>query len=179
MGALAALASPSYARDKQFSGARAEAHLGLDHADADFDAGGGRKSGDGLLYGGAVGYDLALDRFVVGPELCLDFITTKIATTRPIGSFATFGREVGASLRMGYAVRDRILVYGRVGYLNTRQTRQILTFSSKTREEAPSFGGGIESVLTGRVYGKVEYRYADLSAGTEKHQVIGGVGIRF
>lgn len=153
--ALAATATPAMANP--FTGVRAEVTAGVDDVTAkvrtqDIDL-------TDITYGAAVGFDAELYKnVIVGLEANLDNVFDR--------------RNVGASARLGYVVADKVLVYGKVGYANWKQTT--------TRElEGLRLGGGVEANLAGPVYGKVEYRYTDFDRGVGQHGALVGVGLRF
>ena len=81
-------------------------------------------------------------------------------------------RNVGASARLGYVVADTVLVYGKVGYSNWKQT-------TTAELEGLRLGGGLEAKLLGPVYGKVEYRYTDFNGNVGQHGGLVGIGLRF
>lgn len=148
--AAALSATPAMAND--FTGIRAEVTAGAD------DVTGGVDLTD-VTYGAGVGVDAELYKnVIVGVEATLDNVFDR--------------RNVGASARLGYVVADKVLVYGKVGYANWKQTT--------TRElEGLRLGGGLEAKLAGPVYGKVEYRYTDFERGVGQHGGLVGVGVRF
>ncbi len=148
--ALALAATPAMAND--FTGVRAEVTAGLD------DVTGGVDPTE-VTYGAGIGVDAELyNNVVVGVEATLDNVFDR--------------RNVGASARVGYVLADTVLVYGKVGYANWKQTT--------TRElEGLRLGGGVEANLYGPVYGKVEYRYTDFNRGVGQHGGLVGLGVRF
>lgn len=146
----ATLATPAMANP--FTGVRAEVTAGAD------DVTGGVDLTD-VTYGAAVGFDAELYKnVIVGFEANLDNVFDR--------------RNVGASARLGYVINDAVLVYGKVGYANWKQTT--------TRElEGLRLGGGVEANIAGPVYGKVEYRYTDFDRGVGQHGALVGFGVRF
>jgi len=148
--AVAFAATPAMASN--FTGVRAEATAGLD------DVTGGVDPTE-VTYGAGVGLDAELYKnVIVGVEATVDNVFDR--------------RNVGAAARIGYVVADKALVYGKVGYANWKQTT--------TRElEGLRVGGGIEAILAGPVYGKIEYRYTDFDRGVGQHGGLVGIGVRF
>lgn len=113
-----------------------------------------RERGEDVSYGVAAGYDAPLgDKFIVGVEANVDN--------------AFDYRDIGASARVGYKVTDSVLVYGKAGYTDFRGL------------EGVRLGGGVEAVVTGRVYVKAEYLYSDLERNAGRNQGLIGVGVRF
>lgn len=148
--AAALSATPAMAND--FTGIRAEVTAGID------DVKGGVDPTD-VTYGAGAGFDAELYKnVVVGVEATLDNVFDR--------------RNIGAAARLGYVVADKVLVYGKVGYANWKQT-------TTAELEGLRVGGGIEAKLRGPVYGKIEYRYTDFDAGVGQHGGLVGVGVRF
>ena len=95
----------------------------------------------------------------------------------------------------------RGLLYAKGGYTNARfglDADDGAGFSQDFDATLDGFrvGAGFEYLLSGNVYGKVEYRYSnysdlevdvadtninfdDFDVNTDRHQVVAGVGIRF
>lgn len=148
--AVAFAAAPAMASD--FTGVRAEVTAGLD------DVTGGVDPTD-VTYGVGAGFDAELYKnVIVGAEATVDNVFDR--------------RNIGAAARIGYVVSDAVLVYGKVGYANWKQT-------TSAELEGLRLGGGLEAKLYGPVYGKVEYRYTDFDAGVGQHGGLVGVGVRF
>lgn len=147
--ALAMVATPAMAGD--FTGVRAEATAGLD------DVQGGVDPTD-VTYGAGIGLDAELYKgVIVGVEATADNVLDR--------------RNVAVAARVGLVIKD-VLVFGKVGYANWKQTT--------TRElEGLRLGGGLEAKLAGPVYGKVEYRYTDFNQGVGQHGALVGLGLRF
>ncbi len=151
----ATLATPAMANP--FTGVRAEVTAGVDDVTAKV------RANDidltDVTYGAAVGFDAELYKnVIVGFEANLDNVFDR--------------RNVGASARLGYVIKDAVLVYGKVGYANWKQTT--------TRElEGLRLGGGVEANIAGPVYGKVEYRYTDFERSVGQHGALVGFGVRF
>src|SRR4051812_32158603 len=107
--ALAAVATPAFSQDEAastFTGPRAETIVGWDHVGAE-------GAGDsGVVYGGAVGYDLQLSKIVVGAEAELTGSTIKEAGL-------SAGRDIYVGGRVGFAI-DSALFYAKAGYTNAR-----------------------------------------------------------
>jgi outer membrane immunogenic protein len=157
VAAAAASLAATPAMANPFTGVRAEVTAGVDDVTAkvrtqDIDL-------TDVTYGAGVGFDAELYKnVIVGVEANVDNVFDR--------------RNIGASARLGYVVADAVLVYGKVGYANWKQTT--------TRElEGLRLGGGLEAKIAGPVYGKVEYRYSDFDRGVGQHGGLVGVGLRF
>ena len=148
--ALAFAATPAMAND--FTGVRAEVTAGLDDVTAGVDP-------TEVTYGAGVGVDAELYKnVIVGVEANVDNVFDR--------------RNIGVAARLGYVVTDNVLVYGKVGYANWKQT-------TTAELEGLRVGGGVEANLVGPFYGKVEYRYTDFDRGVGQHGALVGVGLRF
>lgn len=149
------VATPALANP--FTGVRAEVTAGVDDVTSQVRA----RDIDltDVTYGAGVGFDAELyNNVIVGVEANIDNVFDR--------------RNVGASARLGYVIRDAVLVYGKVGYANWKQT-------TSTELEGLRLGGGVEANIAGPVYGKVEYRYTDFARGVGQHGALVGVGVRF
>lgn len=143
------IAAPAYANE--FVGPRVEATVGLDDVVDSADV-------NDVTYGAAVGFDIGVDDFTLGAEMSVDNVFNR--------------RELGAAARIGYAIEDNILLYGKAGYSNYRDV-----FSGDL--EGVRVGGGVDLALVGPFYTGLEYRYSDFELGVEKHDVLAKVGLRF
>jgi len=153
--ASTALATPAMANS--FTGVRAEVTAGVDDVTGPVAA--RRLDLTDVTYGAAVGFDAELYKnVIVGFEANLDNVFDR--------------RNVGASARLGYVIKDAVLVYGKVGYANWKQT-------TSTELEGLRLGAGVEANIAGPVYGKVEYRYTDFDRGVGQHGALVGFGVRF
>jgi outer membrane immunogenic protein len=152
VAAAAAALTATPAMANPFTGVRAEVTAGAD------DVTGGVDTTD-VAYGAGIGADAELYKnVVVGVEATLDNVFDR--------------RNIGASARLGYVVADSVLVYGKVGYANWKQT-------TTAELEGLRLGGGLEAKIAGPVYGKVEYRYTDFDRGVGQHGGLVGIGLRF
>lgn len=149
VGALALTATPALARD--FEGLRAEVTAGADNVIDGVDT-------TEVTYGAGVGYDKQFGKFVVGAEVTADNVFDR--------------RDFGAAIRAGFTPMENVLFYGKVGYANWKQIRDVSLDGFRV-------GGGLEVNVLGPVYGKIEYRYSDFEAAQGKHSGLVGVGLRF
>jgi outer membrane immunogenic protein len=181
-----------------FAGPHVEAIIGWNHDARNAWLGG--KRGDGLLYGGAAGYDLRFGRVVAGIAGEISGDTGKSCETVNYAPFGDFpgvagracsrdGRSLFGGARLGYVVGGRALLYAVGGYANIRQSG---TFDG-TVGAAPlhgrdhldmsgyRVGGGIDYALAPHAFVKVEYRYTrvDDHASLRRSQIVTGVGYRF
>ncbi len=154
----AAMATPALANNANFVGPRAEITAGVD------DVTKARDTSD-ISYGAAIGIDAPLfgDKLTIGAE-----VSTDNAFQRD--------RTFGASVRLGAAVTDNVLVYGIAGYQNYRN----ISFANRASTlDGLSVGGGLEVKLTGPLYAGAEYRYTDFDGHVGRHAAKVKVGVRF
>lgn len=151
VAALAFIATPAVANE--FTGIRAEVTAGLDDVTNGVDP-------TEVTYGAGVGVDAELYKnVIVGVEATIDNVFDR--------------RNIGAGARLGYVVSNKVMVYGKVGYANWKQT-------TTAELEGLRLGGGVEVKVAGPVYAKAEYRYTDFNRGNiGQHGGLVGVGLRF
>jgi outer membrane immunogenic protein len=162
--AVAALSvTPALAKD--FTGPRAELTLGVDDVTNGVDA-------TDIVYGATVGYDLPLkNKLVVGVEATAANVFDK--------------REVdlGVAARLGYVLNEKVLAFGRVGYTNLERPQTKCTCTQKLlatkNAEGLTVGGGVEVVVAGPFYGRVEYRYTDFDGKLARQAGLLSAGMRF
>jgi outer membrane immunogenic protein len=168
-----------------FSGARIEASIGWDHFSTksekevdltQIDSAQTKASSNGVTYGGAIGYDFGLtDHLTLGAELGVYGGSTRLTNTDNVvsGVFNTAGTRIGRDIflgaRLGYVLNPKNLVYGKLGYANTRFG---ITGSESGDQlyqgiDANGFrlGAGIEHKLTKLTYVKLEYDFSHYGTG--------------
>lgn len=185
----AAAAAPAFAQDANFTGPRAEAVVGWDHVGDDSISNGSR---DGAVYGGQIGYDHQAGKAVFGVEGEVTGSTTKDTANGVLVAGdrlrVSAGRDLYVGARAGVVVGDGALIYAKGGYTNARFNTHYTSTTSDI-EDHDTVGGfrvgaGAEVKLNDKVYLKGEYRYSKYdsdSSGVDakRHQVLGGVGVRF
>lgn len=161
--AAAAVSAPAFAQDAApFTGPRAGVTLGYDKLGGE----------DGFAYGVSTGYDIALaPRVTFGPEVSLSDTT--------IGAGGTeISRDLAASVRLGYVVTPRVLVFGKVGYANTRI--EASNSNAGASFEGVRYGGGAEFAVTGNTYISAEYQRSEYEDGIGGRDAgVVGIGFRF
>lgn len=181
---LAATATPAAAQS--FTGLRVEGHLGYDNVSIsdveDFDI---DSDESGVLYGGGIGYDIALGGLILGVEANLDFTEAQYEATLG-GDFAAidFDRDLEFAARLGTQIGSNALLYGKVGYSNARLKAIVREDGVTTLEDAANgdglrLGAGVEFNFGTSLFAKAEYRYSNYEAGISRNQLIGGLGFRF
>ncbi|SEL63339.1 outer membrane immunogenic protein [Sphingomonas palmae] len=174
-----------------FTGARIEALGGYDNLQ---DGGDGSSEGrDGFVYGVGLGYDVQAGGVVLGAEGEITDSTTRARSYNAITAGDRFSINAGRDLylggRVGYVISPRAMIYAKGGYTNARVESRYdagtTTFRDHTNLDGFRVGAGLEYNITPTAYVKGEYRYShygdvdgyDIDA--DRHQLMGGVGIRF
>jgi outer membrane immunogenic protein len=185
------------------SGARLEVRGGWEriHFNAPF-ASFGTAIGhfDGADFGAELGYDyVAGSSFLLGAYGGVELATGK--SCRPVfggdSGCIKAGRAFTLGARAGVPIGHRVLIYAKGGYSNSqlkasyRDGNPADAFDGSSNRSGWHLGAGIEARLTGSAYAKVEYVYTksngyhyevmgnQLSADTERHQLMFGFGFRF
>src|SRR3569623_849263 len=208
-----ASAAPAAAQDRDdsattFTGPRVGVLLGYDKlqpgSGPNSSIGDDNNSANGLLYGGDIGYDVALGGIVLGAEGEVTGSTGKVSNN-PVAAGALGygrvkdGRDLYAGVRVGFRAGSNTLLYAKGGYTNQRLD---LTANNGTTTLGQHFnldgwrlGAGVEQGIGRHTYAKLEYRYSNynnarfeypsgantnnFSVDTDRHQIVAGVGVRF
>ncbi len=178
------LLASSAAVAEPFDGAYAGVQIGWDRHEL---------IGDGLNYGGFLGYNKKLnDKIVLGFEGSLDFSTAKETSTalsngQTISATADVGRTFGISGRAGFLASPSTLFYVKAGYDNVR-------IKLKTTGNVPGFaniralsgnidalvlGGGAEQAINDKMSFRIGYDYGNGKGGYDRHRVLAGVAFNF
>ncbi len=190
----ASIAMPALAQDAPthgFTGPRAELVAGHDMIDDGTGNTGDQRSG--VIYGGAIGYDFAVAGSIIGIEAEVTGSTTDSQGTSlfvPGDALrARAGRDIYAGLRFGYVVSPGVMLYSKAGYSNARIDAVyevgIQNFEQDENLSGVRAGAGAEVRLGGGLYAKAEYRYSHYGDSryydidVDRHQLVGGIGIRF
>jgi outer membrane immunogenic protein len=163
-------AAPAFAQDDSFVGPRAEVIAGYDAVKTNSN---GYGTPDGFLYGIALGYDLSVGGAVVGLEAELADSTTKYNFT---GGSIDASRDIYVGARAGVPLGDIALAYVKAGYTNARFEAN--GYGSE-KLDGLRLGAGLEYKLSTNLFVKGEYRYSNYEQDVVRHQVVGGLGIRF
>lgn len=185
--ALVAFSSPAAAQSREaFTGPRVEVTGGYDTTSIEAPAAGAPDSVDQARIGGAIGYDIPLGtNWTLGGEVGIGgtFGDGRRFTAGASEFEVDQGRDIDASLRLGYKISDRTLLYAKAGWANSRYTGRVRTGATEIEESSDEdgvrLGAGIEQMLTGNIYAKAEYRFTAYGDDVERHQVLAGVGVRF
>jgi outer membrane immunogenic protein len=177
------LVAPAAAAD--FTGPRLEVHAGWDRLRAESPAFKLDDRRDGIVYGVAAGYDVALgSRVIAGIEAAFDLSDVEFSgTSGSTKSEVEAKRDISLTARIGTKVADNVLVYAKAGYSNARLEGVLTTGAASTAVSANAdgvrVGGGIELALGSSAFAKAEYRYTNYEGGVERHQALTGLGFRF
>ncbi|HEX7743458.1 MAG TPA: porin family protein [Sphingobium sp.] len=161
--AAAAVSAPAFAQDAApFTGPRAGVTVGYDKLGGE----------DGVSYGATTGFDLAVGSNVTfGPEV--SFSDTTVG-----GGGLELSRDLAASVRLGYILNPQFLVFGKVGYANTRF--EASNSNAGFSVEGVRFGGGVEYALNSNTYVSAEYQRTEYEDGINSRDAgLVGVGFRF
>jgi len=162
-------ASPAFAQGDSFVGPRAEVIAGYDAVNTN-----GLGTPDGFLYGAVLGYDLRAGSGVFGVEAELADATTKRNFVG--GGSIDAARDIYVGARAGLPLGDIALAYVKAGYTNARFEADGL--GSETLDGI-RLGAGLEYKLAANLFLKGEYRYSNYERDVVRHQVVGGLGMRF
>lgn len=179
---LAAVAAmmPAAASAAGTTGARVEARLGWETPTV---SGGGDvyKIGSAVSYGAEVGYDAGVGgKWAVGPYVVYERSSVKNCTD---GYCLKVRSNLAGGLRVGYAVGQTSVVYGKVGYASMR-----ISASTPIDSVSDSKGGiqgalGFEGGMGKGAYWGVEANYGDYGKwegiNVQRRQVAAKVGFRF
>lgn len=173
-----AAAAPAAAQDapQRFTGMSATVISGYDNENLANPFG---TATEGIVYGGQVGYDGRSKRFVYGVEAEATGSTARTCFTLFVATCRQTGRDLYAGVRAGF-VAGRVLIYAKGGYSNALTHYAAPPFGTGHNIfDGYRIGGGAEISLNKRIGFKVEYRYSDYGVGGRRHQVVGGLGVRF
>ena len=185
--ALVTFATPSSAQEREtFTGPRAEVTVGYDSTRSGDQPAGTPRSVSQARLGFAIGYDVALgSNWTLGAEAGVggtlgggrDYAVTNTRFN------VDHGRDLDASLRLGYKAGSNTLLYAKAGWANSRYVGSAQTGTTRVREESNEdgfrVGAGVEQMLGERLYAKAEYRYTSYGDSVHRHQALAGVGLRF
>jgi outer membrane immunogenic protein len=164
------------------------------------------ESAEGVVWGGAAGYDIDLGTMVVGAEAELTESTAD-ARSRD-GDPENFGlgrveagRDIYVGARAGFKATPSTLLYAKGGYTNARYNFIGTGGEVEDRRNIDTdgwrVGAGVEQKVGSNAFAKLEYRYSNYSKAEvdfepegipdtdpfdvdlDRHQVMAGVGWRF
>jgi len=163
------------------------------------------ESIDGLLYGAGIGYDVNVNGAIIGLEGEYTDSTAKTEFSDG-GDFEGFGlgrvdtgRDLYIGARVGTQLAPNLLGYVKGGYTNARYNVLATDGTTETKQDIDldgwRAGAGLEYAMDNNMFTKIEYRYSHYTKGefnngdlpdsdrfdvdTDRHQIVGSVGIRF
>ena len=199
--------SPAHAQGLEVTG-RGELRVGYDEVRNEVqmfnNARTDRFGVSGVMFGAELGVDARiLEGFVLGAYINADtsdaegckniFQSTSVEGEACIDT----GTSYGAGVRAGIATGDGGLIYGKLGYSRAKfkgsfiNAADVETFAASDSASGFHVGAGFELAVTNNVYVKAEYlrhKYKDIFTEDladadyfepTRHQIIGGVGLRF
>ena len=204
------MAAPAMAQDSGFSGPWVAGVAGYDINKAGSSQDDGVNApqdanAEGMVYGGAVGYDLDMGTMVIGAEAELTDSNADSTYGDPYTTFGLgtvdAGRDLYVGARAGFKATPTTLVYAKAGYTNARFNYQgsdgSTIYATNIDTDGYRLGAGVEQKFGGNAFAKLEYRYSNYPEGevdfeaanvadsdrfdidTDRHQVMASVGIRF
>ncbi|WP_293876214.1 MULTISPECIES: outer membrane beta-barrel protein [unclassified Sphingomonas] len=195
---LAALATTAFATPvlaqttgAPFTGLRIEGVAGYDALKDGHDQ--DSSSSDGIVYGGAVGYDVQLKNLIVGGEGELTGSTTDTRTDNLVTQGDRLrvdaGRDIYVGGRVGFVLNPSTMAYAKAGYTNARVDARYDLGNTRTSDHVDldglRLGAGLEHQIGAKTYVKGEYRYShygkadSFDIDADRHQLVAGVGMRF
>ncbi|WP_370638053.1 outer membrane protein [Croceicoccus sp. Ery15] len=163
------------------------------------------ESIDGLLYGVGLGYDVDMGGVVLGLEGEYTDSTAKTEYSDG-GDFEGFGlgrvdtgRDLYIGARVGAKVAPDVLAYVKGGYTNARYNVLARDGETELKDNIDTdgfrLGAGVEYAMSENTFAKFEYRYSNYGEAefdygndiesdrfdidTDRHQIVGSVGMRF
>jgi outer membrane immunogenic protein len=143
---------------------------------------------DGFIGGVFGGWNFQNGGFVYGVEADAGYNNKQGFN----GVDATQGRFEGSLRgRLGYAVTDRVLVYGTAGAAAQQLKYMSPGFKDENGMVGWTAGAGVDAMLTDNVFGRIEYRYTDFGNSTfataggptsidnRDNRVTFGIGMKF
>jgi outer membrane immunogenic protein len=146
-----------------------------------------RVTGDGLVYGGQVGYDANIGGAVLGIE---GSITGRTGNNGSVALDFENGRTINSTARAGLMVSPESLLYARGGYSNARVLLTNPAGNSESRD-GYTLGVGYERSLTDNISARIEYAYSNYGSDTlpgiggavdinyHRHGITAGFNLRF
>lgn len=146
---------------------------------------------NGVTYGVGAGYDFQSGNAVFGIEAEASDSTADRDVSGAVVAGDTLrvraGRDLYVGGRVGFGVGSNSLVYAKAGYTNARMrvdyedgtAGTINDFTQRTNLDGVRAGVGAQIGVGSNAYVRTEYRYSNYQDGVDRHQVVGGFGVRF
>ncbi len=188
---LALLPALAHAQDSEamFSGPKLGIEVGRGRLSVRNDPGAiganPREARNGISYRGFAGYDVQIDRFVIGAEAGVEGGGRTVTQRGRTANYAVDpGLSYDLSARAGVAVIPNVLLYGRMGYrwLQTDRVTTPLVGASVRRdrvEQGVSYGAGAEFAIDRHFSLRAEYNRTPLSKDVRQNRFLMGATMRF
>lgn len=175
------LAQQASAQGIQLRGVRADAQVGIDrfYSEGNHD--------NHLAYGGALGVDTFVgDNFVLGIEgTFLNSRAENITRDGPGVAERKSFEEWGGAIRAGVMASPSTLVYAKGGFVVNEQRKYFNadnpfgSYYNHYHTKGWVVGGGVEQMVSNRVYVKAEGRYANYRTNSSRLTGVLGLGVLF
>lgn len=182
----ATIATPALAQDNpNLGGFHVDGLVGWDRSSIQ------NEHANGVTYGVGAGYDFRAGNAIFGVEAeASDSTADRTATGAVIAGDSLrvrAGRDLYIGGRAGVGVGGNSLVYVKAGYTNARfradyddgTVATVNDFTQRTNLDGVRAGVGAQIGVGNHAYLRTEYRYSNYQDGVDRHQVVGGFGVRF
>ena len=146
---------------------------------------------NGVTYGVGAGYDFRSGNAIFGIEAeATDSSADRTVNGAVIAGDSLrvrAGRDLYIGGRAGFGIGGNSLIYAKAGYTNARfradyedgTAATVNDFSQRTNLDGIRAGVGAQIGVGSNAYLRTEYRYSNYQDGVDRHQVVGGFGVRF
>jgi outer membrane immunogenic protein len=182
----ATIATPALAQDNpHLGGFHVDGIVGWDRSSIQ------NEHANGVTYGVGAGYDFRAGNAIFGVEAeASDSTADRTATGAVIAGDSLrvrAGRDLYIGGRAGFGVGSNSLLYVKAGYTNARfradyddgTVATVNDFTQRTNLDGVRAGVGAQIGVGSNAYLRTEYRYSNYQDGVDRHQVVGGFGVRF
>jgi len=180
------IATPALAQDNpNLGGFHVDGIVGWDRSSIQ------NEHANGVTYGVGAGYDFRSGNAIFGVEAEASDSTADRSVTGAVIAGDSLrvraGRDLYVGGRVGFGVGSNSLVYAKAGYTNARfradyddgTAATVADFTQRTNLDGIRAGVGAQIGVGSRAYLRTEYRYSNYQDGVDRHQVVGGFGVRF
>ena len=182
----ATIATPALAQDNpNLGGFHVDGIVGWDRSNIQ------NEHANGVTYGVGAGYDFRAGNAIFGVEAEASDSTADRSVTGAVIAGDSLrvraGRDLYIGGRVGVGVGSNSLIYAKAGYTNARfradyddgTAATVADFTQRTNLDGIRAGVGAQIGVGSRAYLRTEYRYSNYQDGVDRHQVVGGFGVRF
>ena len=182
----ATIATPALAQDNpNLGGFHVDGIVGWDRSNIQ------NEHANGVTYGVGAGYDFRAGNAIFGVEAEASDSTADRSVTGAVIAGDSLrvraGRDLYIGGRVGVGVGSNSLIYAKAGYTNARfradyddgTAATVADFTQRTNLDGIRAGVGAQIGVGSRAYRRTEYRYSNYQDGVDRHQVVGGFGVRF